>query len=270
MPDWTVSPTIEPYETAPGKVDPPPPDQVQPTDPGWAGWARKETDKTGLKWTPECSISLEVRATGRTEDRPLDGDNPTGYTADGNWGWTEDREYETTPPEPYQDFTRWVRHYPKIRWQRVAQYRAQVIVRCGPHFVAPAPYFFYVPVGQPSQGSADEYMWTKTSGLEKGADGKEYKWRTSGKKTPPSYQRANPNTGDLSRPQTTPPEWLVHPIDYHFDPKWDFRPRLKYDLDPWSPKYDPYGPKFDPWGGGYKWLKFGDLPKEFHEEKKDK
>jgi hypothetical protein len=252
MADWTTDP-IGPLEGAPGKIDPPAPDQVKPTDPGWADFVKQESEKTGLKVTPECQVTLDISATGRTEDRPIDGDYPTGYTADGNWGWTEDREYETQAPEPYQDFTRWVRHYPALRWQRCKEYRAQVIVRCGSHFVAPPPYRFWVKDGAPFAGSADDYFWTRTSGLEKGEDGHEYKWRTTGKKTPPYWQYPEPPSGrDLSHPHTTPPEWLVHPRDWPVDWKPDFKPRLKYEFEPGTRPVDPFGK-------GFKWFHFRDF-----------
>jgi hypothetical protein len=249
MPDWTVDP-IGPLEGAPGKIDPPAPDQVKPTDTGWSGFVKKESERTGLKLTPDCQITLDVSATGRTEDRPIDGDNPTGYNAAGDWGWTEDREYETQPPEPYQDFTRWVRHYPKLRWQRCKEFRAQVIVRCGSHFVAPPPYRFWVKDGQPFAGSADDYFWTKTSGLENG-----YKWHTSGKKPPPYWQYPEPPSGrDLSHPQTTPPDHLVHPVDWHIDPKIDLKPKLKYEFDPGVRPFYP-GPDDRP----FKWFKIREV-----------
>ncbi len=265
MADWTDIP-IGPWEKPPGPIDPPAPDQIQPTDPGWNLFVRKETDRTGLNWTPACSVSLEVSATGRTEERPLDGGDPDDYSADKDWGWKEDRTYETTPPEPYQDFTRWVRHYPRIRTQTCVEYRAQVFVRCGAHFVAREPSYFWVAKGQPNAGPRDEYDWTKTSGMQTGADGKPYKWLTTGKKTPPPWQRAYPLTNDFSHPQTTPPPWLVHPpVDppgygldpkWRPDPKWDWKP--KWDLEPkwdWKPKWD-LEPKWDvdpKWDLGPRW-----------------
>ena len=104
MSDWTVPP-IPADQQPPGPISPPPPDQIQPTDPGWSAFVRKEADKTGLKVTPDCSVSIEVVATGYSVVRPVDGDNPTDYAADKDWGWKADRVYETQPPEPYQDFT---------------------------------------------------------------------------------------------------------------------------------------------------------------------
>ncbi len=284
MPSWTDIP-IGPNDTPPGPIDPPAPDTIQPTDPGWSGFVRKETDRTGLKWTPECSLSFEVRATGRTEERPLDGDDPDDYSADKDWGWKEDRTYETTPPEPYQDFTRWVRHYPKIRTQTCVEYRAQVIVRCGANFVARPPTLFWVAKGPPTTGSADEYYWTKTSGMETGADGKPLKWTTTGKKTPPSWQARYPLTRDFNHPQTTPPPWLVHPspdyghdwsIDpkWHWEPKWDLTPKWgrwdKWDLGPgWGGKGS-YDIPRDQWLKGYKWFTMGEVFGKDAQSGKDK
>lgn len=253
MADWTVKPIYD-YEKPPGKINPPPPDQIQPTDPGWADWVRKETDETGLKWTPECSLAFEVRATGKTELRPIDGKKPDDYAADKDWGWKEDRLYETTPPEPYQDFTRWVRHYPLMRLQKCVQYRAQVIVRCGPHFVARAPTLFWIPDGAPIEQAADEYDWTRTSGMEKGPDGAEYKWQTAGKKTPPFWHRPEPLERDFSTPPPTPPHWLVHPEPFIID--WGFKPKWKLDWPGFKLQSPPGGYELPKeLGKDFKWIK---------------
>lgn len=203
MPDWTHA-YKDPGDPPPGKINPPAPDEIQPTDPGWSTYVRAQTDKTGLKWTHDCSVSLEVEATGKSMVWPIDGDNPTDYAADKDWGWKEDRTYETQPPEEYQDFTRWVRHYPKMRTQKYSQYRATVYVRCGSHFVNTLPDYFWVPDGQPTTGPVDVYMWTTTSGMKTGEDGKKYKWTTTGKKTPPPAQDAVPDASWIDDNETPP------------------------------------------------------------------
>jgi hypothetical protein len=247
MPDWTTP--YKPEDPPPGPVNPPPPDQIQPTDPGWSEFVRKETDKTGLKWTPACSVSLEVAATGASMTWPIDGDNPTDFEADKDWGWKEDRTYETVPPDPYQDFTRWVRHYPKMRTQRYVQYKATVYVRCGAHFVNARPSYFWVPDGQETTGPVDIYLWTITSGLKTDEHGKTYKWTTTGKKTPPVNQAARPDASWL-RPYETPPDWLIHPIDLG---PYKFHWKLRYDwLAPYSTPVEP-GTKHP------NWFRIGDL-----------
>ncbi len=255
MPDWSSTP-ISPSEAPPGPINPPAPDQIQPTDNGWNSWVRKETDKTGLKWTPDCAVSLEVSATGRTENRPLDGDNPDDYAAP-DWGWKEDRTYETTPPEPYQDFTRWVRHFPKMRRQRCAQYKAQVFVRCGAHFVSSIPSYFWVADGKPTEGPCDEYDWTKTSGMANDSFGAPYKWTTTGKKKPPWWQKPQPASYDLSRPPEAPPPLLVHPPDYHFGPEDLWKPHLGGGWKDWLKPG--YGYEFEPGDKPFKWFKFKDF-----------
>ena len=244
MSDWTVPP-IPADQQPPGPISPPPPDQIQPTDPGWSAFVRKEADKTGLKVTPDCSVSIEVVATGYSVVRPVDGDNPTDYAADKDWGWKEDRIYETQPPEPYQDFTRWVRHYPKMRTQKYVQYKATVFVRCGAHFVNPPPSYFMKPDGPPTNGPVDAYAWTVTSGLKTDAKGVTYKWKTKGKKTPPVYQDAMPDSTQLQDVET-PPDWVVHPIDLGlYKPDWRLTPRLDWSF-PHSSPVEP-GTKFPKW-----------------------
>lgn len=251
MPDWKADPA-EPGPAPPGKVDPPSPSEVKPTDDGWAKWVSKEIDKTGLKWGPECSLAFEVSVTGAVEQRAVEGDNPADYSAGKDWGWNEDRTYETTPPEPYQDFTRWVRHYPRIRLQKWVQYMARIVVRCGPHFVSSQPSFFWKADGAPLETSADEYAWTVTSGM----DGK-LKWTTTGKKIPPSWGQARPQDGyDFGHPQTSPPDRFVHPLPYHWEPDWKLGPDWGGFKDPLKLPYDPY---FEPGGKLFKWIKIKDL-----------
>jgi hypothetical protein len=271
MADWTNVP-IPPGEKPPGPINPPAPGDIKPTDNGWNTWAGDQIKASGLKWGPECRLTFEVSATGRTEERPLDGDKPDDFATD--YGWKEDRTYETTPPEAYQDFTRWVRHYGSLRLQKCVEYRARVVVWCGDTMVAPAPSHFWVAEGPPilSYG-LDEYYWTKTSGLERNAAGEEYKWTTTGKKQRPYWSEPKPLTDDFSHPQTTPPSWLVHPIgiDWHIDPKWDLKP--KWDLGPgwkfggWPKGYNyPLGPDWKP----DKWFKLGEVIKPDQAPKGDK
>jgi hypothetical protein len=256
MADWTADP-ISPLLKPPGAINPPAPDKIQPTDPGWAPWVRQETDATGLNWTPNCSVSLEVTSTGITLMNPIDGDNPTDYAADKDWGWKEDRNYETTPPEPYQDFTRWVRHYPNVNRQKYVRYRAQVYVRCGTTFVARPPVYFWSAEGPIISGPLDTYQWTKTSGMETGPDGKTYKWQKTGKKDPPPWQRAKPFIDDLNHPEpNTPPPYLVHPlppIDYGLGPH-------EYGVDAFGGKFRRYGWRFSPGDKPYNWIPLKDVP----------
>jgi hypothetical protein len=249
MADWT-NPYPTPGDPPPGAIAPPAPDQVQPTDPGWSQFVRNETDKTGLKWSPDCAVSLEVVATGVTNDWPLDGDNPDDYSADKDWGWKEDRTYETQPPEPYQDFTRWVRHYPRVRMQHFVQYKAIVYVRCGAHFVNRPPVYFWKADGPPTTGAHDAYFWTTTSGMKTDEYGKSFKWTTTGKKTPPPVQDPRPD-GSWFGPHETPPPWIVHPIEWH--PKIDWH---------WKPRYDWLEPRSLPVGPGKQirfWFRAGDV-----------
>jgi hypothetical protein len=227
MPDWPATPIPPPEPLVPGQVDPPPPAEVQPTDPGWSAYVRKETDRTGLKWGPNCWVALSVEPTGVSIVWPIDGDNPTDYSVDKDWGWKEDRTYETHPPEPYQDFTRWVRHYPKMRTQKYVQYRALVTVHCGPHMVARPTSSFWKAEGQPTTGPVDTYFWTVTSGLKTDAGGATYKWTTTGKKTPPPYQLAQPDPTQLQGNET-PPIWVVHPIQSEFKLDWHPTPHLDW------------------------------------------
>lgn len=245
MPDWTNY-LPDPGSPPPGAVNPPPPDQIQPTDPGWSTFVRQQTDKTGLKWTPDCAVSLEVAKTGRTIVWPVSGDNPTGYAAGTDWGWKEDRTYETQPPEPYQDFTRWVRHYPSITTQKYFEIKATVYVRCGTHFVNAPPVFFWVPDGGAQTGQWDAFCWTKTSGLATDADHKTYKWTTTGKKTPPPAQSADPDASWLE-PNETPPYWITHDFGrYELGPlKWDLKFRYEWEK-PRALQVDP-GSVFPKW-----------------------
>jgi hypothetical protein len=229
MPDWPTTPIPPPDPLTPGQVDPPPPGEVQPTDPGWSAFVRKETDKSGLKWGPDCWVALSVEPTGVSVQWPVDGDNPTDFSADKDWGWKEDRKY--TIKEPYQDFTRWVRHYPKMRTQKYVQYKATVFIHCGAHIVNRPPSNFWKAEGQPTPaGAVDVYAWTVTSGRKTDAGGTSYDWETIGKKTPPPHQKAEPDPTHLEGNET-PPSWVVHPIDWY---KPDFR--LTPRLDWWLPR----------------------------------
>lgn len=207
---------------------------IKPSDPGWKDFVKGEIDKSGLKFTPECSVTLEVRATGKTEERPLDGANPDDF--DKELGWKEDRVYKTTPPEPYQDFTRWVRRYPYMRTQKCVEYKAQVYVRCGAHFVARAPKRFFVAEGAPKTvGPVEIYNWTKTSGLEKDKNGKVFEWEKTGKKSPPLTWGPEPYPQDIAHPQTTPPHDMINPPSWGLDLKLELGGSYK-DWWPVEPK----------------------------------
>lgn len=269
MADWTERP-IEDWEKLPGAVDPPAPDAVQPTDAGWSDFVRRQTDLTGLKWTHDCAVSIEVTQTGRHRQRAVHGDNPDDYSADKDWGWKEDRNYETSPPEPYQDFTRWVRHYPKITTQRFIEYRVQVFVRCGAHFVARGPSFFWKADGAPVEQTLDVFAWTKTSGMQTDASGKQYKWRTTGKKLPPHWQWGEPQERDLSRDQSTPPETILHPYEPYYIPIYPKKTGLGPDYPfgyypygvyplPFSPLDKSYSREVEPGQKSLKWSRAGDV-----------
>jgi hypothetical protein len=267
MPDWTAPP-FPPGDLPPGDINPPAPSEIKPSTPGWSQFVDKEVPQTGLKWTPNCLEGLTVEPTGSTMTRPIDGDNPTDYTADKDWGWKEDRTYKTQPPEPYRDFTRWVRHYPRMRTQKYVEYRATVFVVCGTQFVNRPPRNFWKPEGDPQTGPVDVYTWTETSGLKTDADGHTYTWETSGKKPPPTQQSADPDSLQL-RPNETPPSSILFP-PYRFGPDW-LGPRLDWSWQhdgswphDWSwPPHDWYWPRyysipFVPGTKDVKWFRIGD------------
>jgi len=243
MPDWTgYAPA--PSRLAPGKINPPPADKIRPTDPGWSDFVNKQTTDANISWGPQCWISLDVQPTGESMSFPIDGDNPIDFGTNG--GWKEDAKYETQPPDAYQDFTRWVRHYPKMRVQKYLEYAATVYVNCRGTIVNTFPYRFWALDGPVTQGPQDAYFWTRTSWIEDDGHGHKYKRINTPK--PPNDHIARPDASWLG-PHEIPPAWiLVGPFrgEYKLDLK--LKAKLGWSHD-WEHEWDK-GAK-PSWGEGW-------------------
>ena len=226
--DWTY-PFVDPnYTKPPGNINPPPPDEIKPSDPGWNDWANKELKNCPLKWGPDCKMGIVITLVTKGEERPVDGDNPDDYSKDKNWGWKPDEEQKTTPPAEYKDFVRWKRHYPKIRTQKFDLYEVQLKVNCDGKDWTSFSDSFWFPEGPPQEtGPRDVYTWTVTSGVRRDDKGNVFEWKKVDKE-PPIWEQPYPSPLHLESSETPPAYMLTSYEDLR--ELFKIRLDLKYDL----------------------------------------
>lgn len=174
MSDWNFDP-----ELVPGKVGP----DTKPIDPGWAEWIKKgpaaEVDKDAKGTVLDWSVSMSVERTTETVDYAVSGSDPSPWEKEG-------LTWETIPPSPYADFTRFKRTYASLTVKRFTIVKVLLIItwrdNTGKH-VWVKNYVFHE-VDEDSKVAYRDvvvYRWVQTSSLTGGeVPGKKYN------PTPPS------------------------------------------------------------------------------------
>jgi hypothetical protein len=262
MSDWTHDPTTG-KEQVPGKLDPPPPDQVLPTDDGWAQWISKLIKDNQGPTGPNCKVSVEITPTGQSQEVPVEGSNPDDFR-NATHGWKKDSvKVNTLPPAVYKDFRRWSRHYKSLWTQNFQQYKVTIRVECADGKRWWTSDWVWKPLGPKQEtGPRTVYRWVQTSGLRE-ADGPNGKitlqWEDDD--VGPSWEYPDPD------PLFMDPKRQDAPESWQFDdfPKIELKP--DWGMPGWMPTPEAKFLKSvlppEPWNPlpVLRWVKVGELEK---------
>jgi hypothetical protein len=196
MADWTQAP---PYGPPPGATQPPP----LASSPGWAPWVTGEAAGAGGGGGANPAITkvtLEVTR-GETVEFATEGDTPGPWEKD-------DVTAETEPGvEPYQDFTRFRRLYPKVTYREYTKVTVKLIIEFANGKTKEEDYTFWEPGGAVHPlTNAYVYVWKQTS-RKRIVHGRPMKIYVG---TPPTRTGDKPRWPEETwRPTEEPPEQLL-------------------------------------------------------------
>jgi len=198
MADWTAPVPVPP----PGQMDPAP----KIHHPGWAPWVdgiTQDAFKQKYGGAPPTGFVKNMIVKRDEEETivPVSGTTPTQWEKDNEVTW------ETEPPEPYRDFTRFKRKYASITYRYYKRVTVTVLIvfMDGTSWKSDPPYVFWEPTSGP-QTSHDSWVkrWVHTSGLNwiQGQTGLiKGRWRHA---IPPDDRYAEPTLDDLNLREALP------------------------------------------------------------------
>lgn len=230
MADWSQPAPTKP----PGPTEPPP----TASTPGWAEWIVKETK--AVREQTQVSPGSGYRTTLRVER----GDLKIFYLAGGPPGpWTkEDVTFETEPPAPYVDFTRYSRTYPWLKFLFARRITVTLILE----LLDPAAtvllqktyeFWEYGPSDEFTRQPAKVYRWKKTSSEEVvTVNHEQVTLRKYDGTPPPDDPLPDNDTDEKDPPSQTPPPKLFESVvagPRPFDDGWytAVREMLPEDLE---------------------------------------
>jgi hypothetical protein len=193
MADWTQAP---PHEPPPGATQPAP----LPTSPGWAPWVNGVAAGAGGGGggANPATTSVQIQVTrGETVKFATEGDNP------GPW---EIQPVTSKLDDPYRDFTRFRRKYPKITWREYTKVRVKVVIQFANGTTFEDDFTFWEPGPAVPLQNWWVYTWKHTSGKREIEDGVIEDWYDG---LPPDREGPKPwFPEDTYLPERSPPKYL--------------------------------------------------------------